>query len=346
MIDTIKIFTMINKETYNKIHNKSIVKTSYSMDTGEIFYTITNDHLKGSYDTSLSVRVGDGAKYKFINTFYLEIEGSYHKILKGYNSHEGFYNLYSICKGLINLVSNSYNVVLPNISHWFLQRVDIAVCFDLQNQNNIKRYLENLHSCNYPRRELKNYSDYGGAGLYVPGTTTTLKIYNKYAEFIKHDKKRFKDCDTFNIDNYLDIIQGFLRFEIEIKKKKLEMLYNTKYIRVRNINYNELKQVWRDEFMKLLKYYDNELTIVREREQVKNRLYTFYGETKGKNLYDFYCSLIIDGLLVVKDNMSKPSYYRKIKLLKDVGIDFSQKLDIIDSNFFIDFNPFVFEEVV
>ncbi len=97
--------------------------------------------------------------------------------------------------------------------------------------------------------------------------------------------------------------------------------------------------------MKLLKFYDNELTVVREREKVKDRLYTFYGETKGKNLYDFFCSLIIDGVLVVKNNMSKPSYYRKIKFLKDVGIDFSQKLDFEENNL-IDFNPFTFEEVV
>lgn len=344
MIDTVKIFTMINKDTFFKIHNKSIVKTSYSLDTGEIFYNITNNHLMGSYDSSLSVRVGDGAKYKFINMYYLEIEGSYHKIVRGYNSHEGFYNLLEICQGLINLVSNSYDVILPSISHWFLQRVDIAICFDLHNQSNIKRYLENLHSCNYPRRNLKNYSDYGGTGLYVPGTTTTLKIYNKYQEFKKHDLKRFKNT-SFHIDNYLDIIQGYLRFEIEIKKKKLESLYNKKYIRLRNIFYNDLKNVWSEEFMKLLKFYDNELVVVRNREKVKNRLYSIYGLTKGKNLYDFWCSLIVDGDLVVKNNMSKSSYYRKIKLLKDVGVDFSQKLDIKEDNF-IDFNPFSFEEVI
>jgi len=345
MIDTIKIYTMINKKIYDKIHNKSIIKTSYSMATGEVFYNITNDHLKGSYDTSLSVRVGDGSKYKFIGMYYLEIEGSYHKIIKGYNSHEGFYNLYEICKGLINLVSNCYSVDLPSIKHWFLQRVDIAICFDLENQNNIKRYLENLHSCNYPRRNLKNYSDYGGTGLYVPGTTTTLKIYNKYQEFKKHDLKRFKNTNTFHLDNYLDIIQGYLRFEIEIKKKKLESIYNKKYIRVINVIYEDLKNIWSDEFMKLLKFYDNELTKVRDREKVKERLFGIYGETKGRNLYDFFCSLIIDGILIVKNNMSKPSYYRKIKYLKDVGVDFSQKLDINENNF-IDFNPFTFDEVI
>lgn len=184
-----------------------------------------------------------------------------------------------------------------------------------------------------------------GTGLYVPGTTTTLKIYNKYQEFKKHDLKRFKSTDLFHIDNYLDIIQGYLRFEIEIKKKKLESIYNKKYIRINNVSYEELKNVWSEEFMKLLKFYDSELTIIRDREKVKNRLYSIYGETKGKNLYDFFCSLIIDGVLVVKNNMSKPSYYRKTKLLKDVGIDFSQKLDILENNF-IDFNPFTFAEVL
>ena len=147
------------------------------------------------------------------------------------------------------------------------------------------------------------------------------------------------------MENYLDIIQGYLRFEIEIKKKKLESVYNKKYIRIRNINYKDLKNIWSEEFMKLLKFYDNEMTIIRDREKVKARLYNIYGETKGRNLYDFFCSLIIDGILVVKNNMSKPSYYRKVKFLKDVGIDFSQKLDIKEDSI-IDFNPFTFAEVI
>ena len=177
------------------------------------------------------------------------------------------------------------------------------------------------------------------------GTTTTLKIYNKYQEFKKHDLKRFKNTDNFHLENYLDIIKGYLRFEIEIKKKKLESVYNNKYIRLRNVMYKDLKNIWSEEFMKLLKFYDNELTVIRDREKVKDRLYGIYGETRGKNLYNFFCSLIVDGVLIVKKNMSKSSYYRQIKFLTDVGIDFSQKLDIEDNNF-IDFNPFTFVEVV
>ena len=345
MIDTVKIYTMIDKEIYEKIKNNSIVKTSYHSATGQVFYSIINDHLEGSYDSSLSIRVDSGAKYCFVDNYFIEIEGSYHKIIKGYNSHNGYYNLYSICKSLIDIVENAYNIKLPTIKHWFLQRVDIAICFDLNTQNNVIKYLNNLHCCDYPRRNLRNYGDYGGTGIYFSGTSTTLKIYNKYEEFKKHDMKKFKGTD-FNLINYLNEIKGFIRFEVEIKKKKLVNLYNKKYIRIRNINYNELKKVWCDEFMKLLKLYDNDLKKVRNREEVEKRLYDLYGNIKGRRLYNFYLSIIIDGLDLVKNRTSKNVYYKNIRELKIASIDFSQKIDLDFEEKFIDFNPFTWKEVV
>ena len=53
MIDTIKIYTMINKSTYDKIYHNSILKTSYNQKDGEIYYEIVNDKLEGSYSSSL-----------------------------------------------------------------------------------------------------------------------------------------------------------------------------------------------------------------------------------------------------------------------------------------------------
>ena len=345
MIDTVKIYTNIDKNIYDIIKNNSIVKTSYHNKTGEIFYNIINDHLKGSYDSSLSVRVDIGSKYRFISGYVLELEGSYHIISKGYNSHNGYYNLSSICLNLIKLVENAYNLKLPSLKHWFINRVDIAICFDLKSQDNVLKYISNLHMCDYPRRHLKNYGDYGGTGIYFCGTSTTLKIYNKYAEFKKHDLKKFKNTD-FNIIHYLDIIKGFIRFEVEIKKKKLVSIYNNNYIRIRNIMYKDLKDIWSDEFMKLLKLYESDLKIVRSREEVEKRLYTLFGSIKGRRLYNFYLSLVIDGIDIVKLRTSKNVYYTNIRNLKCAGIDFSQKIDInIDDNI-INFNPFSYEEVI
>lgn len=342
MIDTIKIYTMINKKTYDKIYNSSIIKSSYNKKDGEIYYEIVNDKLIGSYSSSLSVRVGAGSKYKFVDMYYLEIEGSYHKIINGYNSHNGYYNLYSIVNWLIGAVENSYNILLPSINHWFLQRADIAIGFDLGSNDKVRKYINNLALCDYPRRNIKHFQD---ESIYCSGTTTTLKIYNKMLEFRKHDMKKLFNTH-FDINTYLQEIDGFVRFECEIKKKKLEDIYNKKYIRVKNVNYEDLKNVWREEFMKLLKFFENDLTIVKNKDDIRDRLIFVYGQTKGNNLYAFYSSLMLDGRSQVKKNTSKTAYYRKIKDLVSVNIDISQKYKLTLENEIIDFNPFEWKEVV
>lgn len=87
------------------------------------------------------------------------MNGSYHKLTNGYNSHNGYYNLYSICEKLIEIVNNYYEIKLPNTQHWFLQRCDIAICFDLEENENVRKYINNLSMCQYPKRNLKTYQD-------------------------------------------------------------------------------------------------------------------------------------------------------------------------------------------
>lgn len=82
------------------------------------------------------------------------------------------------------------------------------------------------------------------------------------------------------------------------------------------------------------------MKVVRKREEVESRLYTVFGNVKGRRLYNFYLSLIIDGLDIVKSRTSKNVYYTNIRNLKSACVDFSQNLDIdLESNI-VDFNPF------
>lgn len=344
MIDTVKIYTEIDVDTYEKIHSMSIIKTAFDNNTKDIFYEIINDHLEGSYSSKLSVRVGCGVKYGFVNQgYFIEIEGSYHKIVKGYNSHNGYYDLQFISESLINMVELSYNIKLPDIDKWYLQRCDIAICFDLENQNNVKCYINSLSRCNYPRRNAKFFFD---ESIYLSGTTTTLKIYNKLLEFKKHDLKHFNNTD-FNIFDYIEKIQGFIRFECEIKKKILKNIYNNeKNIKLINIKYEDLKKVWSGEFMKVLQFIKNDLDIVRGREEVYQRLNELYKPAKANLLYNFYCSIQLNGLKDVKRNTTSSTYYRNIKELKQAKIDFSQsyKVEEIENIFY--FNPFEYKEVV
>ena len=56
-------------------------------------------------------------------------------------------------------MNNYYNIKLPIIQHWFLQRCDIAICYDLQKNENVRKYINNLTMCQYPRRNIKTYQD-------------------------------------------------------------------------------------------------------------------------------------------------------------------------------------------
>lgn len=241
------------------------------------------------------------------------------------------------------MVELTYNIKLPGLQNWFLQRCDIAICFDLYNQNNVKSYINSLSRCNYPRRNAKFFYD---ESIYLSGTTTTLKIYNKLLEFKKHDIKHFSNTN-FNVFEYMEEIKGFIRFECEIKKKRLKNIYeNEKNIKIINVKYKDLKKVWCEEFMKVLQFIKNDLDIVRGREEVYNRLNELYKPSKANLLYNFYCAIQLNGLKDIKNNMSSRTYYRNVKELKQAKIDFSQsyKIEELDNIFY--FNPFECKEVV
>lgn len=344
MIDTTKFFTFINKSIYDIIKYKSNIKCMYNKSQDLIFYEIVNSSLSGSYDSSLSVRVCDASKYLYIkNVYVIEIEGSYHKISQGHNAYDGFYNLQEICLFMKKLVEQAYNIILPCLKHWFIQRVDITKCFDLINNNNVKNYINGFRMLTFPRRQLNFYED---ESLYVSGQTTTLKIYNKLNEFLKHDKKKLIKYNNFNIYEFCKKIDGYIRFECEIKKKKLKCMYNKKFIRVDSLKYSDFEKVWCDEFMKLLKFDNNEIKKVRNKESVFKRLSDLYHTRKASDLYNFYLAIKVDGEKFIKNSMSKSSFYRKRKELQKAGIDFSSCFKIYDDEKFgIDFNPFIFKEV-
>lgn len=342
MIDTVKIVTMINKKIFDIIQSSSVVKSSHDNATGELFYMFLNDSCLGSYNSNLSVKVNEGIKYNFPSgTYYIELEGSYHKIKLGYNSHNGFYNLTSISLGMIKLAEEKYNIKLPSIQHWFLQRVDIAKVFDLGSQENVVTYINNLKCCDFPRRKLQHYEN---EGLYLAGSTSTIKIYNKFLEFRKHDIKKFYNTE-FDIDNYLKKIKNYIRFECEIKKRKLVYLYGKKFIRVCCVDYKKLENIWIEEFKKLFKIIDTELEIVLNRETVKQRLNEKYSRVRAKNLFNFYLLISVQGLSKVKADNNRSMYYKNLSDLRKVGIDFNQKLsvDLIEKN--INFNPFSAQEI-
>lgn len=343
MIDTVKMYSSIDDDLADFIVAKSTVKTSYNNLTKQVYYTITSDSLEGSYSSSISARVDNAGRYGR-EGFVLIIEGSYHKATKGQNAYDGFRDISLVCEGLISLVEENYSISLPKVSSWVILRVDISAVYDLGTNAQVQKYINNLSQCKFPRRQ-SFFRD--NESVYVPSRICTLKIYNKLAEFKKNDLKRLRTTD-FDIITHMSKINGFVRFEAELKKRKLlEFSADGKYTYCSELNYDDLKKMWEAEFMKLLKMYKTPMKKITSHNQARDLLFSIFTRRKANTLFSFMLAYIIDKESV-RDNMSKATYYRNIKELKMAGIDVSQSLDItVDfNNEIIDFDPFSAQEVI
>lgn len=337
MIDTVKIYTHINEKIKNKIIKTANLKGSYHFDTGEIDYEILLNTIEMSYSNIISVRCN---RYD-VDGIILDVECSLHKVLYGQNAYNGFYNLIEITNILIKILENSYDIVLPVVNDWYVQRIDVARVFDLENQKNIKDYLYKLSFLTYPKRKTKYYEN---ESIYVNGSTTTLKIYNKLVEFIKHDKRKLNKTN-FNMFYFENKIQGYIRYEVELKKRFLKEFYKKEKIKVIDVKYEDLLKVWEMEFKMLYKFSKD--NVISDKIKINNRLISMYGCTKGNRLYSFYLQLVCDGERKTKQNFdiknSIRTFYRNLKDIKDAGIDYSQqyKIQKLSENELIDFNPFM-----
>lgn len=323
MIDTLKIYTSISEELYYSLEKKADIVSRFNMSENQVYYKITNGSCKGSYSSDLSYRLFDS---KYGLRYVLELEGSFHKLTKGYNSHNGFYNIQEVAQGLIEIFALSFDCILPTSDFWFVQRIDLAFVYDLESQENVINYINNNRFLVYPRRRTQFFLN---ECVYFAGSRSTLKIYNKLLEFDRHDYKKLLKHPDFPIEKYCDEIKGFVRFECEIRKKKLFELFLGKN-GVLDLDLEKLSEFVMNEYYKLFKVNDKNICLVRSQNEVKNLLFARYKECKARRLFGFFLTCVNDGLNAVKEQCSNSSYYRNIEELKLSGIDFNQQGFIVE----------------
>lgn len=356
MIDTIKICTPIDKSLVTFI---SSIGDKFVRETkGQLVYEKNFCDIP-SYSTSLHLSVDD----VHYNLPVLVVEGSPHKIFKMQNAYDGFYDLQEILSLIVNFISKNTSLVLPNDTEkWYLLKVDITRSFNLGSNENVSNYINSLSFLNYPRRKIAFYE---GESIYVSGTTNTLKIYNKSAEFRKNDMFKVNKFGTFDVEEHLKKIDGLVRLECSIKQKTLKKIckknVNLNLLKVNkqdkfikseclglpklsSIDYSILVDYWQTEFEKLLKLssISPDSIVYNRNNDVRNIIVNAYGGGKmGNSLYGLFLQIKSDGISKAMKNFSKSTFYRNLSKLKALNIDLSSKIDKNASNF----NLFSFPEV-
>lgn len=326
LIDTIKIISpFVSMEVVQAIKNKMVHVTSVDHETGEELYSFTNKQLEGSYDSRISL---------WIHNSSVVIECSAHKVILGQNALGFIDDFDLVCDYIVSFVSNYFSVNLPVWNFWRPMRIDFAKCFDLGTNQNVSNYLDGLNNLTYPRRKVVRYQ---GTGVYCPGSTYTLKFYNKLAEYKKHEKMRLnKHFGNNAMMMFEELIAGFLRVELSIKNRKIKEFFGNE-VTCDMITKEWLREQFEEQVDKFLKEGEESI-LIRTNDKVLEHLHKNCSKRLATSLYGTWFMLTTKGEDYVKKVFSKPTYYRQLKQLRDLGISWNNT-DVQIQHNIINFRP-------
>lgn len=343
MIDTLGFFVPVSSQTYDFLMSSSILTQRVDKRSGDIEFEYNNFSLNHSYNYKVLFRLDNKVWQYDINSKspvlvegipYLKFEFSAPKIFWGHNLYSC--SVSDACTAA-NYVRDAFNdifdVQLPKVRDWYCYRLDTCANFVLDNIEQVKSYIRYLQKFDYPRRVKNLYED---TGIYFASRNNTLKIYCKGVEFKKHDAKRFlSEFEQKQLQNFANKI---LRIEVE-HKNKLKFFANDL-----KINYSL--------FQGYMKIYDllNVFDVRCEMEKVVNKFLSGSETKVMKSLdvykllcanldsrsanfyYSIYTLLITQGQNETKRQVKKATYYKALKLFRELGISIIasdiQKLDI------------------
>ncbi|MEM3318672.1 MAG: phage/plasmid replication protein, II/X family [Thermoplasmatales archaeon] len=347
MIDTIRIVSpYLTEQVADRIEKVARIRMGIDLELDAVLYTITTKELKGSWDSSISVQVkrekfrtdDRGIPYLSECEPYVIIEASIHKLVFGHNCFLGWDNFQESAKYLVEFTSKALEVKLPDYTRFEVHRIDVSENYDLGSKEAVYEWFRIMKLKKYPRRKPNTYYD---NGLYFPGTSTTWKAYAKGDDFKKHDHKRIRLNKSKDIaDKILKISYNIIRFEIEIRLKKLRYDLDKKIIYVTDIEDDYLKELFEKENMKIIREGED-VKIVNQTYDVKNRLIASVSNRKARTLLGTWMQFSTLGEEMTKETMCKATYYKHRKQLVDLGISWvGTDISINETNVLpIDFQP-------
>jgi II/X family phage/plasmid replication protein len=239
---------------------------------------------------------------------------------------------------LVRFLEQVMYVNLPNYEEWELKRIDVAKIYHFKNKEICKKIVSNLRNSYYTRRKPRIYD----TSVMFSGSTTSVKLYWKGPEFEKHDYKRIKkhilrevdrswnkdNCDLLQhklamlqkqFDQVLEKAYRIIRYECEIKPRKLKEAFETDTVLVKILDDEILHNIAEIELFKLMKEDDN-MDIVRRSDLVLERLHKVYGTSQANALYATWTKLVQFGEQTTKETVSTRTFYRHKKLLIEAGV--------------------------
>ena len=344
-LDTVRIKSpYMARHIVDAVKAKGINYCQVKNETGEVQWEVTRTNLQGSFDSRIMVKpmyedcqkAKSGKPEWHPSPPYLIVECSIPKAMHGQNVYGVIEDIQTACENVRSLLQQLMGVELPHTANWTVQRVDWAESFQLPYQA-VQEFFEGIYHVAFPRLKMQKY---GNESIFVPGTTTTIKIYHKGPEFQKNDRKRlawvlrnfFHEARPTNAApdwaqrqayRKVAVIQrlanGRLRAEVEIHAEKLDYDFGHKP-KVREVTTEYLQAVFDKEMGRLLREGSEGVNVVRTSLAVRDRLDARFAPELAGLLHGFWLGLATHGEDDMKKRSTRPTFYRRRKQLVDAGV--------------------------
>ncbi|MEW6002541.1 MAG: phage/plasmid replication protein, II/X family [Nitrospirota bacterium] len=338
MVDTIGFKVLIDKDIYECLKDQMVVTERIDKKSGDVEFEYHNTKLdfnNPSWNYRVSFKLTDEYwDYDKTNRHPVRANGipnisfeySVPKLLLGNN-------LISIDPSLIyesmykvkESFEQEFNVELPCPNEWYCYRVDTSVNYILDNENQVRSYINYMQRLDYPRK-IKN--SYGDTGIYFPSRHNTLKIYWKGAEFKKHDFERAQNKELAN--KYLCLAERILRIEVE-HRKRLRYIADT-YENDSNASFTKFEGYVRmADFMEIFNFKEEMERIMSKilcgtetklmkATNVFALLKMRYSEIQARSFYLIYWLIVTQGQKEAKKETRQGTYYRALKAFRELRI--------------------------
>lgn len=323
MIDTVRLKGRFLSADLHCIIRKQL-DTILKYSGEDLMFMFTSGDLLGSWDNRISFKIKDkewaydadlGRALQFDCMEYFELEFSLHKFFEGHNCFGGNCDLATL-HSVYDFLETTFGIQFINRDSMELLRIDLAEIYDMPSKEYKSAMFDDLKNM---RKYKTKPSTYKNTGLYWNGSTTTFKIYDKHAEFYKHDYKKLKRSDRVKADSILAQTVNYIRLECEIHKRKLDDLFD-KNLKVENIMSNIIKiqDVYLLEKQRILSNPTDETKmVVADVYEVLSQNFT---SAKASAILGFWTNITTRGEEWARENYPSATFYRHRKTLRDLNI--------------------------
>lgn len=280
----------------------------------------------------LAFKVFDFRQNK-VPSFYIEIKGSPAKLMYGHNLYGS--NDFAECANfMISILRKTYPTLMEHLNedNWMLADIDITFFSRADTNTEATQFINALSNVSYGQTKAR--TGYDGTAYFGKKNSRLrkIKVYAKHAETLAVLKKN-PNLEQVLGNDLLRWSEGMIRWEVTLYHRFLERLgINTDLIKIiatNALSSQKLIELWQKATKDLFKSLEGKEMAIVDDYELKELLRAKYAKIckSGKVSYAQADAVFVThqilkthGWIGAKKIISKPTFYRHVGMLSEVGL--------------------------